>query len=42
MDFNRYIKVIDNKRIGMANAVALFCDVMSGAIVGKSVLEVDI
>ncbi|WP_156679507.1 NADP-dependent oxidoreductase [Sphingomonas profundi] len=36
------IKVLENRRVGLAEAPALFCDLMSGRTIGKTVLEIDL
>lgn len=36
-----WLRFIENKRVGLENAASLFCDLMSGKTVGKSVLEMD-
>lgn len=35
------ITVLENKRLGIENAASLFCDLMSGDTVGKTVLELN-
>ncbi|MEZ5742994.1 MAG: NADP-dependent oxidoreductase [Sphingomonadaceae bacterium] len=37
-----WLKPIENKRVGLANAAELFCELMSGKTIGKSVLEMDL
>lgn len=37
-----WLKPIENKRIGIDQAAALFCELMSGRTTGKSVLEMDL
>ena len=36
-----WLKPIENKRVGLAEAAELFCELMSGKTIGKSVLEMD-
>lgn len=37
-----WLKTIEHKKVGIANAADLFCELMSGRTVGKSVLEMDL
>jgi len=37
-----WLKYIEHKKVGLASAADLFCELMSGKTVGKSVLEVDL
>lgn len=37
-----WLKVVENKKVGIANAADLFCELMSGRTVGKSVLDMDL
>lgn len=39
---NGWLNYCENKRVGLAHAAELFCDLMSGRTVGKSVLEMDL
>ena len=36
-----WLKALEHKKVGLANGPALFCELMSGKTVGKSVLEMD-
>ena len=37
-----WLKYRENKRVGLDQAAALFCDLMSGKTIGKSVIEMDL
>jgi len=37
-----WLRTIEHKKVGLANAADLFCELMSGKTVGKSVLEMDL